>query len=96
MTPDVKRHCDRLAAFSRIDMRDDLPVDELPWQVPEEVDYVDPREAFDEFGNSRSHAGECGRWSEERVENWRSHKLFSETSQVLSKFTPRGSRGNAP
>ena len=96
MTPDGKHHRDRLAAFSRIDMRDDLPVDELPWQVPEEVDYVDPREAFDEFGNSRSHAGECGRWSEERVENWRSHKLFSETSQVLSKFTPRGSRGNAP
>ena len=96
MTPDGKRHRDRLAAFSRTDIRDDLTVDELPRQVPEEVDYVQPREAFDEFGNSRSHAGECGRWSEERVENWRSHKLFSETSQVLSKFTPRGSRGNAP
>ena len=96
MTPNGKHHRDRLAAFSRIDIRDDLPVDELPWQVPEEVDYVHPREAFDEFGNSRSHAGECGRWSEERVENCRSHKLFSETSQVFSKFTRRGSRGNAP
>ena len=80
MTPDGKRYRDRLAVFSRIDMRDDLPVDELPRQVPKEVDYVHPREAFDEFGNSRSHAGECGCWSEERVENWRSHKLFSETS----------------
>ncbi len=96
MTPDVKRHCDRLAAFSRIDMRDDPPVDELPRQVPEEVNYVHPREAFNEFGNSRSDAGECGRWPEERVENWRSHKLFSEVSQVFSEFTPRGSRGNAP
>ena len=96
MTPDGKRHRDRLAAFSRIDMRDDLPVDELSWQMQEEVDYVTPREAFDECGNSRSHAGEGGRWSEERVENWRSHKLFSETSQVFSKFTRRGSRGNAP
>ena len=95
MTPDGKRYRDRLAAFSRINMRDYLPVDQLPRQVPKQIDYVHPREAFDEFGNSRSHAGECGRWSEERVENWRSHKLFSETSQVLSKFTPRGSRGNA-
>ena len=61
MTPNGKHHRDRLAAFSRIDMRDDLPVDELPWQVPEEVNYVHPREAFDEFSNSRSHAGERGR-----------------------------------
>ncbi len=47
MTPDSKRHCDRLAAFSRIDMRDDLSVDEFPWQVQEEVDHIRARKAFD-------------------------------------------------
>ena len=80
MTPDGKRHCDSFTAFSRINVRDDLSVDELPRQVPEEVDYVHPRQAFDEFRNSRAHAGESGRWSEECVENWGSHKLFSEAS----------------
>ena len=63
MAPDGERHRDRLTAFSRINVRDDLPVDELPRQVPEEVNYVHPREAFNEFGNSRAHAGESGRWS---------------------------------
>ena len=95
MTPDGKRHRDRLTAFNRIDVRDYLPVDELPRQMPEEVNYVHPREAFDEFGNSRAHASESGCWSEEHVENWRSHKLFSEASQIFSKFTRRGSRGKA-
>ena len=81
MTPNGKHHRDRLAAFSRINMRDDLPVDELPWQVPEEVDYVHPREALDEFGNSRSHADKCGRGLKSVLKC--GPQAFSETSQVF-------------